>query len=597
MHGDATRCRSGTSVVAAQRDRERHAESSGLTGTSCTEDTDDQSFNMSAANYLLTEEQLLCSICLDVFTDPVTLPCGHNFCKNCITQHLNFNSQRQCPMCKERVDRKYKPGINTFISEMAVQFRQSAGKKASNSSAQHVAKPGKVSYDIPRHKRTALKFYLLLALGLVCLTIYFATKVKLHQTVSSLKTDHLLDTEETGSMCTKHGKPLELFCKNEQMPICQSCADSSHRFHNFVPLKKEYEVKKTELRKTEAKIQQKILQRQLKTQEIKNWVTLNKETADREMADGVQVFAALIQSLEKAKTELIGMIEEKQKSTEKQAKGFIQELEQEISELMRRRADVEQLAHSKDHVHFLKSVASLNAVLVTKDWTEVSICPASYEGILRTVMVSAVNQLTETVREEIKKLREAELKTVQQNAVEVTLDPDTAHPALILSDDRKQVHNGDVWKKLPDNSKRFELGMFVLGKQSFSCGRFHYDVEVKGKTSWILGLAKESVNRKTELKINPENGIWAIFRSHRKEYLALSSQSVPLSVNHHPEKVRVFVDYEDGLVSFYDVDAAALLYSFTGCSFTEKLYPFFSPGTSDGGRNSAPLVISPVNTQ
>ncbi|XP_044042692.1 E3 ubiquitin-protein ligase TRIM41-like isoform X2 [Siniperca chuatsi] len=496
---------------------------------------------MSAANYLLTEEQLLCCICLDVFTDPVTLPCGHNFCKNCITQHLNFNSQHHCPMCKERVDKKYKLGVNIFISDMAVQFRQSAGKKASNSSVQHVAKSGNVSYDVPtRPKRTALKSYLLLALGLVCLTIYFATNVKIHQTVYSLKTDQLFDTVENvaGSMCTEHGKPLELYCKNEQMPICRSCTDSSHIFHHIVPLKGEYEVKKAELRTTEATIQQKIQERRLKNQKIKHSVKLSKEAADREMADGVQVFTTLIQSLERAKAKFIGMIEEKQKMTEKQAKGFTEELEQEISELMRSRTEVEQLSRSKDHLHFLQSFPSLNAAPLTKDWTEISICPASYEGILRTAMVSAVDQLTDTVRNEIKKLHEAELKTVQQNAVDVTLDPDTAHPALILSDDGKQVHIGDVWKKVPDNSKRFELAIVVLGKQSFSCGKFYYDVEVKGKTSWILGMAKESVNRKTEIKQNPENGIWAIFLRNRKQYFALASQSVLLSVNYHVEKVH-----------------------------------------------------------
>lgn len=112
----------------------------------------------------------------------------------------------------------------------------------------------------------------------------------------------------------------------------------------------------------------------------------------------------------------------------------------------------------------------------------------------------AVEQLTDTVRQE--KLQEAELKNIQQNAVEVTLDPDTAHPALLISDDGTQVHSGDEWNKLPDNPKRFETAICVLGKQGFSCERFYYDVQVKGKTGWTLGVAKVSFSRKGDVKLS-----------------------------------------------------------------------------------------------
>ncbi|XP_022604800.1 E3 ubiquitin-protein ligase TRIM39-like [Seriola dumerili] len=551
---------------------------------------------MSAGSLLLTEEQLLCCICLDVFTNPVTLPCGHNFCKSCITQHMNFNSHRQCPLCKERIDKKHKLVVNTFISEMAVQFRQSAGKDASSSSEQHEeTNPGKVSNDVPIGLKR--KSRLLLAMSLTFLTIYLATNLKLHQIVSNLNFHQLFDAIEmtADSMCTEHDKPLELYCKNEQMSVCRACADSSHRFHHVVSLKEEFEVKKAELRKTEAKLQQMIQERRLKVQEVEHSVKLSRETADRETADGLQVFAALTQSVEQAKAEFIRTIEEKKRAKEEQAKDVIRELEQEISELTRRRAEVDRLSCYEDHLHFLRKSSTLNAAPPTNDRTEISTCPASYAGIIRTAVLSAVNQLTETVTQEMKKLQEDELRQVQRNTADVALDPDTAHPALVLSDDGKQVRHGDVWKKLPENSKRFETAISVLGKRGFSCRRFHYDVQVKGNIGWTLGVAKQSVNRKGEITLNPENGYWTLCRRNRNGYFALDDQPVPLSVNDHPEKVRVFVDYKEGLVSFYDVDTAALLYSFTGCSFTEKLLPFFSPGRSDGGRNSAPLIISPVD--
>ncbi|XP_051236985.1 nuclear factor 7, ovary-like [Dicentrarchus labrax] len=544
---------------------------------------------MSAASCLLTEDQFLCSICLDVFTDPVTIPCGHNFCKTCITEHWNINVQCQCPNCKEVFDTRPHLKVNTFISEMAAQFRQSAQQKASSSSSeQQVSKPGEVPCDVcTGTKLKALKSCL------VCLASYCETHLDLHLTTSGLKRHQLIDPVENleDRMCTKHDKLLELFCKTDQMCVCMLCTVLDHKTHDVVPLKEEYEGKKAELGKTEAETQQMIQERRLKIQEIKRSVELSKEGADREIADGVQVFTALKESMERRQVELIDTIKEKQRKTEKQAEGFIKELQQEISELKKRSSEVDQLSQSEDHLDLLQSFLSLNAAPPTKDWTEFSVRPPSYEG----TVVRAVNQLEETLSKQMKKLFEVELKRVQQYAVDVTLDPDTAHPELILSDDGKQVNHGDVKKTIPDNPERFDNCVNVLAKQSFSSGRFYYEVQVKGKTDWTLGVARESINRKGQITLRPQNGYWMIWLRNENEYKALAGPSVSLSLKSQPEKVGVFVDYEEGLVSFYDVDAAALIYSFTGCSFTEKLYPYFSPFLNNKGKNSAPLIISPVN--
>ncbi|XP_078138248.1 E3 ubiquitin-protein ligase TRIM21-like isoform X1 [Centroberyx gerrardi] len=533
---------------------------------------------MSAASSLLSEEQFLCSICLDVFTDPVSIPCGHSFCKNCITQHWDISGQCQCPMCKEVFDRRPLLWVNILISEMAAHCPD-----------QRCAKPGEVPCDVcTGTKLKALKSCL------VCLASYCETHLEPHQRMTGLKRHKLIDPVEDleGRMCKKHDRPLELFCKTDQMCVCQFCTESDHKSHQFVPLKEGYEGKKAELGKTEAEIQQKIQERRLKIQEIKHSVELSEEDADREIADSVRVFTALMQSVERGQAELIETIQEKQKTTEKQAEGFIKELEQEISELMKRTAEVEQLSRTEDHLHLLQSFPSLNTPPHTKDWTEVSVHRSSYKGTVRR----AVAQLEKTLRKEKKKLSvDVELKRVQQYAVDVTLDPDTAHPALILSDDGKQVKDGDVEKNLPDNPERFSVYVNVLGKQSFSSGRFYYEVQVKGKTWWGLGVARWSIDRKGEITASPKKGYWTVWLCEGNKYIALADPPVLLSVKSKPQKVGVFVDYEEGLVSFHDVDAAALIYSFTGCTFTEKLYPFFNPGLNDGGTNSAPLIISPVN--
>ncbi|XP_059191283.1 E3 ubiquitin-protein ligase TRIM21-like [Centropristis striata] len=530
-----------------------------------------------AASCLLTEDQFLCSICLDVFTDPVTIPCGHNFCKTCITKHWDINVPYQCPNCNKVFYTRPELQVNTFISEMAA-----------HSLEQQVSEPGDVPCDVcSGTKLKALKSCL------VCLVSYCEFHLEPHLTVSRFKRHQLIDPVENleGRMCPKHDKLLELFCKTDQTCVCMLCTVLDHKTHNVVPLKEEYEGKKAELGKTEAEIQQMIQKRRMKIEEIKHSVELSKEDADRETADGVQVFTALKESVERSQAELIDTIKEKQRKTEKQAEGFIKELEQEISELKKRSTEVEQLSQSEDHLHLLQSCTSLNAAPPTKDWTEVSVRPPSYEG----TVVRAVNQLEETLSKQMKKLFEAELKRVQQSAVDLILDPDTAHPWLILSDDGKQVNCGDVWKNLPDNPERFDHCSCVLAKQSFSSGRFYYEVQVKGKTEWDLGVVRESVNRKGSIALTPQNGYWTICLRNENKYKAGAGPAVRLSLKSRPEKVGVFVDYEEGLVSFYDDDAAALIYSFTGCCFTEKLHPYFSPDLNHGGKNSAPLIITPVN--
>uniref|UniRef100_A0A671UHZ1 Uncharacterized protein n=1 Tax=Sparus aurata TaxID=8175 RepID=A0A671UHZ1_SPAAU len=223
---------------------------------------------MSAASCLLTEDQFLCSICLDVFTDPViSTPCGHNFCKTCITQHWDINVPYKCPNCKDVFFTRPKLQVNTFISEMAAQFRQSAQQKTSSSSSeQQVSKPGEVTCDdCTGTKLKALKSCL------VCLASYCETHLEPHLTMSGLKRHQLIDPVENleGRMCTKHDKLLELFCKTDQMCVCMICTYSDHKTHDVVPLKEEYEGKKAKLGKRDTEIQQMIQKRRLKIEEMK----------------------------------------------------------------------------------------------------------------------------------------------------------------------------------------------------------------------------------------------------------------------------------------------------------------------------------------
>ncbi|XP_047668864.1 nuclear factor 7, ovary-like isoform X4 [Tachysurus fulvidraco] len=536
---------------------------------------------MASSSSVLCEDRLQCPICLDVFTDPVSTPCGHNYCMICLKEFWDSSSHCQCPVCKTSFPKRPELCVNTFISALAAPFKSSEILVGKNTQSQ-------VLCDICCEKKCAA-----VKSCLICTASYCKTHLEPHERVSSLKKHKLIDPVENleDYICQKHERPLELFCRDDQMCVCQFCTEAEHKTHNTVPLEQESGEKKIQLGKTQAEVQQMIQERLKKIEEIKHSVKLNEKTTEKEKTDFVEIFSNLMSYIERSQAELFKVMEEKQKALERQAEEFIKELEQEITELKRRNTELEQLSHTEDHLHLLQIYPSLCSPPHTQDWTDLTINTYVNVETLRR----ALSQVQETLREEMEKLDQAELKRIQQYAVDVTLDPDTAHPNLILSDDGKQVNHGDKKQNLPDNPERFDYWLIVLGKEGFTSGRFYYEVQVRGKTEWDLGMVRESINRKGDITYIPENGYWSLWLRNKAEYLALDSPPVSLSLKQAPQKVGVFVDYEEGLISFYDVDAKSHIYSFTGQTFSEKLYPCFSPCLNDGGRNSAALIICPVN--
>ncbi|KAK6314617.1 hypothetical protein J4Q44_G00141460, partial [Coregonus suidteri] len=277
---------------------------------------------MASSNSVVSEEQFLCSICMDVFTEPVSIQCGHNFCMACIRKYWDSIELCQCPMCKNTFDKRPDLFVNAFISEMAAQFRKAVKRKAPSSPDQCPAKPGEVSCEIcTEMKLKALKSCL------VCLTSYCETHLEPHQRVAALRRHKLIDPVENleDRICKTHERLLELFCRTDQMCVCVLCIKTDHKTHDMVPLEEEFGERKGKLEKTEAKVQQKIQERLEKVKEIKHSVELSKRDAEREIADSSKIFTALVRSIEKNQADLIKVIEKKQKAAEMQAEGLIKE--------------------------------------------------------------------------------------------------------------------------------------------------------------------------------------------------------------------------------------------------------------------------------
>uniref|UniRef100_A0A673MI52 E3 ubiquitin-protein ligase TRIM39-like n=1 Tax=Sinocyclocheilus rhinocerous TaxID=307959 RepID=A0A673MI52_9TELE len=502
-------------------------------------------------------EELHCSVCLDVFTDPVSTPCGHNFCKSCLNQCWDNSQDCKCPLCKETFSKRPDLKINTALRQVAQLFQ----KKSSLSKSE-------VLCDIcDERKKKALKSCLL------CQTSYCETHLEFHHKIY-LKKHKLLDPVKNMKdyICQKHERPLELFCRDDQTRLCVFCTDGDHKTHNTVPLEEESKEKKKDM-------QQMILDRIKKIQDIKYFAELRNKSAERVKAANAGLFSDLMRSIKRCQAELLEMMEEKQKTAEKQDEELIQELQQEITELKMRNTELDHLLHTEDHLQLL----------------QVSTMCDFYSS--RTVHSIVIVYIYSAKHLEIfvKMYSFVKMYYLISLSVDVTLDPDTAHPKLILSNDGKQVRHGDIKHELPDYPERFNYSASVLGKEGFLSGRFYFEVQLKGKSQWDLGVARESINRKGKIRVSPQDGFWAVALRNGNEYWACADPCVYLSLRVKPQKVGVFVDYEEGLVTFYDVESRSQIYSFTAQSFTNRLYSYFCPFSDDTGKDSAPMIISPVN--
>ncbi|XP_054877258.1 zinc-binding protein A33-like [Poeciliopsis prolifica] len=666
-----------------------------------------------AASGLLPEDQLRCQICKNIFTFPVTLPCGDNLCKTCILREWAQSVHCQCPICEKEFDERPQLQSNQLLSKMANCLKKSKaneprrinksetesgpyssdtsahdcsnsigesnirskldnifGKSNSNitrgspsrntwsnnssnvsipkrytnresnfhstlsrsssviesntsrsnnatsnisnsnigladtdttsgltqavdennfnstQSQQRVATLGDISCD----ECTGLKLKAVKSC-LVCLASYCDIHLKPHLMSKGLKKHQLLEPVENleARMCSCHNKPLELFCRTDQTLTCMLCTLLDHKEHDYVPLSEEAGQKSSVLRGTGETLNRMIQERRGKMQDLRHTSRLNQEAADAKAAVGLQVFTDLKRILENGSDELLRNIEISQVKAERLTERLITQLGQEVKVLMQSSADVQELSSSDDHVHVLRSFSSVNNIPAMKDWSDVSVQIPLYEEMVRKAVVEAVDQLQATFEKEKAKLKEAELKRVQKFKVNLTLDPQTADPWLIVSDDGKQVRLGSFKKSFPDLPKRFSPGGGVVAQQSFGFGRFYFEVEVTDMTKYDLGVVYESINRKKKITNSQEGGHWILSLRKENEYKAWASHEIPLSLTHRPQRIGLFVDYDEGLVSFYDVGIAELIFSFDDCNFTERLYPFFSPG--QGSRNSASLKI------
>lgn len=524
------------------------------------------------------EKHLTCSICMDVFVDPVTAACGHSFCKECLDRHCRCNDSI-CPLCKAHVSKT--PQVNIILRSLVEEMTKTPEEDADK----YTGAPGEVACDIcTEHKLKAKKSCL------VCLASYCSTHLENHTSTERLKGHKLVEPVENldERACLQHGRPLELYSRKTKRCICVRCTEEDQE--EVVSTEEEWGKKKAKLGNTKAELLEKINKRKTRVDEINASLKSCKDQLENEWWDIEAVFTAVMNTVEEALAAALKPLKDRREAVEKDAKHIKTELEEEIDRLDKTISELDDISVLEDHILFLQRYPSLQDLDSFKDSTELELDTSLSFGTLRKITTAMLQQ----IQRELEKLTSTELQRLPKFTVDVKLDPTTAHRRLVLSDDGKEVKDGGEDQEVDETPERFDLFASILGLNRLTSGKSFWEVEVSNKTGWDLGVARGDANRKGKLSLIPDSGYWVTVLYENEKYAALTSPPVRLSLKEKPQKVGVFVDFEEGLVSFYDVTAQSHIYSFTECSFSDELFPYFSPHVKQDEKNSCPLIISAV---
>ncbi|XP_072094771.1 zinc-binding protein A33-like [Mobula birostris] len=448
----------------------------------------------------LTEE-VICPICLDFFTDPVTLQCGHNFCRSCITRCWEREERNSCPECREEIaDRTLR--VNRALANLAEKVRNL-----------NLNPKGKES--------------------------------KLH--------------------CEEHEEELKLFCETDKSLICVICAVAEeHREHRFKPIKEAVKICMDQLKSSLDSLTKMKSDFQQKEQQQNEKISGVREQSHSLQSHVTSQFAELRQIITEKEQSLLRDLKEEEKRILNLMEKNLREIQEHIRSIQEEITGLKEQMDQKDSVIFLKEEARRNR-RINDDVQELSVTDEAqpFEKFHHPYLLNTV-------------LRET-LDAV--NRVPVTLDVETANPWLEVSEDRKSVRWTGTRRDLPDTRKRFTNWECVLGSEGFTSGRHYWEVEVTGNRFWCLGVAAESVERKTRVGLRPETGFWVIGRVgdvlHRD--FDVFDDEPRLPAGPIPGRVGVYLSYQSGTVSFYNAETKSHLHTFTGNKFTGKLYPLFWP--------------------
>ncbi|KAM6966066.1 bloodthirsty-related gene family, member 30 [Tautogolabrus adspersus] len=603
-----------------------------------------------AALDMFSEQELTCSICLDVFDEPVSTPCGHNFCQVCIGGYWASSPVCTCPLCKRQFDERPQLSVNKVFALIADKYKEAqygaaglpmpvrngtpalTGAMTTDTSSTNPFMPQNGEEVVWCDVCTGLKKPAVSSC-LTCTASYCTEHVQPHQTTPFYAKHPLMDPQEAlrGRTCSQHHRLLEVFCRTCQLCICAICVLEAHRTHKTVSVQTERITKQKQVARTEQEILNRIKEKETHVVQLKRKLEGVKMYADGERGEVEHLLDEVSSSLDRIRTQVVGGIEIQLDAVMSKGEGLVDRLEEELSQLMERRATLEVQAISQDHIGFLQSYEKATAPLSEDEEKEREV-DEDEEFSLHFPLVEVKSSLSE-VKEKMDDIRMGEVRSrgtggsfssgdlmVAESMLslrassaslrkshwslkghkkarvymeDVMLNPVTAYPFLILSEDRKQVKRGEKLQFYRNSQQRFDVWSCVIAKEGFSTGRHYWEVFVGESKDWKLGVVSESAQRKGLFDMSPANGYYAIWWSG-SQLRALTAP--PLTKVKSPPKLRqvgVFLDVDEGQVSFYNVKSGSEIYSFSGSSeFTERMFPLLGTGDKE-----VPLVLGTTQQQ
>ncbi|XP_074552818.1 bloodthirsty-related gene family, member 30 isoform X1 [Halichoeres trimaculatus] len=615
----------------------------------CTQET----MAEAAASDLFSEQELTCSICLDVFDEPVSTPCGHNFCQACIGGYWASSAVCTCPLCKRQFEERPQLSVNKVFALISLKYKEAQYGAAGIPMPVRNGTPAPTGAGTAANTSTSTNPFVTqsgdevvwcdvctglkkpaVSSCLTCTASYCSEHVQPHQTTPFYAKHPLMDPQEAlrGRTCSLHHRLMEVFCRTCQSCICAICVLEEHRTHKTVSVQTERLSKQKQVARTEQEILNRIKEKEIHVTQLKRKLEGVKSYADGERGEVERLLDEVSSSLDRIRSQVVGGIENQLDAVMSKGEGRVSRLETELSQLMERRATLEAQAISQDHIGFLQSYEKATAPFSEDDQGdgdedeefslhfhlgEVKSSLSEVKEKMDDIRMGEVRSrgsrgsfssgdlmMAESMlslRASTTSLRKSQwtLKEFKKNKPisghkkarvymeDVMLNPVTAYPFLILSEDRKQVKRGEKLQFYRNSQQRFDVWSCVIAKEGFSTGRHYWEVMVGENKDWKLGVVSESAQRKGLFDMSPSNGYYAIWWSG-SQLRALTAP--PLTKIKGPTKLRqvgVFLDVEEGQVSFYNVKSGSEIYSFNGSAeFTERMFPLLGTGDKE-----VPIVL------